>query len=134
MNDHYYADDDQKYLTFSLDNCDRNSAFSRLASCRGETKAWMAENFLQLNDSKTDAIVLHSKFSRKKPANIPLVIGSALVFLSDAVRNLGVILDSYLTMRKISRRRAVRHSFICGESQESENFSLVQLAVNSFWR
>ena len=100
--DHYYADDDQKYLSFSLKggDLDQHSAFSLISSCIEETKSWMADNFLQLNDSKTDAIVVYSKSSRRKPSAIPLNIGSVQVFPSNTVCNLGVILDENLTMRQ----------------------------------
>jgi hypothetical protein len=103
--DHYYADDDQKYLRFALgdsnsEQADQQRAFSQLSSCIAETKMWMADNFIQLNDPKTDALVVFSEFSKRKPAKIDLVVGAASITSSSSVRNLGVILDENLTMRQ----------------------------------
>jgi hypothetical protein len=103
--DHYYADDDQKYLPFSLGDsksgqADQLRAFSQLSSCIGETKLWMADNFIQLNDPKTDALVVFSEFGKRKPAKVELVVGSASITSSSSVRNLGVILDENLNMRQ----------------------------------
>ena len=67
-----YADDDQKYLSFSLDSghADQRRAFSMVSSCVGDTKVWMADNYIQLNDPKTDALVVFSEFSKRKPAEL----------------------------------------------------------------
>jgi hypothetical protein len=59
----------------------------------------MADNLIKFNDSKTDDLVVHSQFSKWKPAaDLSLVIGEAHIPLSATVRNLGVILDERLTM------------------------------------
>ena len=69
-----------------------------VSSCVGDTKVWMADNYIQLNDPKTDALVVYSEFSKRKPAELQLVVGSASVTPSASVRNLGVIIDEKLTM------------------------------------
>ena len=104
MVDHYYADDDQKY-SFSIGDsnsghADQQRAFSLVSSCIGETKVWMADNYIQLNDPKTDALVVFSAVGRCKPAKLDLVVGATSVATSSSVRNLGVILDENLTMRQ----------------------------------
>ena len=103
--DHYYADDDQKYVSFSIGDsnsghADQQRAFSLVSSCIGETKVWMADNYIQLNDPKTDALVVFSAVGRCKPAKLDLVVGATSVATSSSVRNLGVILDENLTMRQ----------------------------------
>ena len=79
MVDHYYADDDQKYVSFSIGDsnsghADQQRAFSLVSSCIGETKVWMADNYIQLNDPKTDALVVFSAVAKCKPAKLDLVV------------------------------------------------------------
>ncbi len=90
------------YTTFTLDPdyIDRKRAFSSITACVGETKQWMADNLIKFNESKTDALVVHSKSSRCKPAALPLIVGESSILPSDSVRNLGVILDKHLTMQQ----------------------------------
>ena len=106
VSDHYYADDDQKYLfsTFFPDNFDQQRAFFALSNCIGDTDNTMRDNLIQFNDIKSDALVVYSKTSRHKPADIPISIGEASITPSESVRNLGVLLDKHLSMKKqISR-------------------------------
>ena len=102
VTDHLYSDDVQMYKTFKLDpdHTDQQRAFSSISSCVGETKQWMTENLIKFNESKSDALVVHSKSSRCEPAVLPLIIGESPILPSDSVRNLGVILDKHLTMQQ----------------------------------
>lgn len=114
VTDHHYADDVQYYVTFSLDlgHATQLRAFSSLSSCVGETKTWMTENLIKFNESKTYAIIVYSKLSRRKPATVPLSIGNAAILPSDYVRNHGVIIDKHLSMEKHinnTRRVALYH-------------------------
>ena len=102
VDDHLFADDEQIYATFPVvpEHSEQRSAFSKISNCVAETKEWMAENKIKFNDGKSDALVIYSKTSRRKPADLPLVIGEATINPSDSVRNLGVIIDKHLTMQK----------------------------------
>jgi len=102
VSDHFYADDEQIYVSFPLvpDNSAQSRAYSMVSNCVGETKAWMSDNLIQFNDPKSDALVCYSKTSKLKPSNIPLLLGDASIPPSDTVRNLGVTLDTHLTMQK----------------------------------
>ena len=60
----------------------------------------MSDNLIQFNDPKSDALVCYSKTSKLKPSNTPLLLGDASIPPSDTVRNLGVTLDTHLTMQK----------------------------------
>jgi hypothetical protein len=104
ITDHLYSDDIQLYTTFTLDPdyIDQKRAFSSITACVGETKQWMTDNPIKFNESKTDALVVHSKSSRCKPAALPLIFGESSILPSDSVRNLGccVILDKHLTMQE----------------------------------
>jgi len=102
VSDHFYADDEQIYASFPLvpDHSAQARAYSLVSNCVGETKRWMSDNLIQFNDQKSDALVCYSKSSRLKPTDIPLSLGEASISPSDAVRNLGVTLDTHLTMQK----------------------------------
>ena len=58
---HMHADDTQVYLR--LKNCNSQAAFEKLEQCIGEVRQWMKDNFLKLNDSKTEFLVLNSRKS-----------------------------------------------------------------------
>ncbi|KAK7912672.1 hypothetical protein WMY93_012883 [Mugilogobius chulae] len=55
INFHCYADDTQLYLKISPSG-PPSVTVTRLSSCLEEIEAWMSQNFLQLNGSKTEAI------------------------------------------------------------------------------
>ena len=50
-----YADGTQMYLPFLPE--DENWALTKLEMCLTEVRQWMATNWLQLNDSKTEFII-----------------------------------------------------------------------------
>jgi hypothetical protein len=90
------------YTSFTLDpdHNDQKWAFSSITACVDETKQWMTYNLIKFNESKTNALVVHSKSSRCKTAALPLIVGESSILPSDSVRNLGVILDKHLTMQQ----------------------------------
>ena len=91
---HCYADDTQLYLPFSP-NC--ISTLNKLFSCLEDIKSWMACNFLQLNDSKTEIILFGSPSS---VANLSNALGPLSPNLHNLVKNLGVQLDGSLNFNK----------------------------------
>lgn len=66
-------------------------------NCLDEVKLWLANNFLTLNDSKTEVIVFGP--SDKFEFDIS-ILGNLSFFNTSCVRNLGVFLDSRLTLEK----------------------------------
>ena len=94
MSFHFYADDSQIYLPIK-----RNSTtpVSQLLKCLVDIKAWMALNFLNLNESKTEIIV----FRPSVAANISdLALGPLEPYLKPTVTNLGVKMDCDFLMDK----------------------------------
>ena len=61
---HMYADDTRLYLNFSPE--DKVSAPATIAGCVMEIKAWLSDNFLLLNENKTEAMTV-------MPVNLPTV-------------------------------------------------------------
>ena len=91
VNYHSYADDTQIYIALSADDY---SPLTSLSNCLDQINNWMNQNFLQLNQDKTEVIVFGNKEKRS-------VVIKHLELLSiqtkDQVRNLGVQIDSDLT-------------------------------------
>ena len=64
LDDHFYADDSQLYLSFKPKVHDTNDIVLRVELCVNEIKTWMIDNQLKLNDDKTELIVLFHQMSR----------------------------------------------------------------------
>ena len=59
----------------------------------------MNKNFLKLNDSKTEFLVLGSQHQLKKLKTDNITVGETSIPASQSVRNIGAIFDSNLTMK-----------------------------------
>ena len=100
---HSYADYTQVYTTFSLTDVEsRQRSLCKLESCLEEVRDWMKRNCLKLNDQKTEFVIFVPKVYSDKigSENYSLKVGDALVKPKQAVRNLGCIMDSVLSMEK----------------------------------
>ena len=96
FNIHAYADDLQ---IFSHGDPLRSaSMMSRFSNCVDVVKGWMASNRLRLNPSKTEVIWLGSRSCLQHCPRSPQLVSGALITPSLQVRNLGVIIDSELSM------------------------------------
>ena len=76
----------------------RSVTIERIEQCISDIKAWMTRNFLVLNDSKTEVLHFTSRFA-KNPSIPNITAGEAVVNLVPNARDLGVILDTHMTMR-----------------------------------
>lgn len=94
---HLYADDTQLYTSFDPNHS--TEAMQRMEACIMEIKLWMANNFLKLNDSKTEFIVFGSNNDVQKVTEWTVSVGNAEVLPSTTVRNIGAMMDSTLTMK-----------------------------------
>ena len=93
---HQYVDDCQVCVTTSID--DVALAVDRLARCVSDVGEWMSSSQLRLNSSKTRAIWLGYKnqIDRVNINSVPVL--SSSVSTVDSVRDLGVVINSRLTM------------------------------------
>jgi len=100
VSSHLYADDTQLYATTKPD--DVSSVRRQLGACTADVAQWCASRRLQLNADKTEAIWIASKASlnKVKSQDCSLVMGAETVTPVDVVRNLGVYLDSELSMKQ----------------------------------
>jgi len=97
FNSHAYADDTQLYISVPAVSC--QVATERFVCCLERVRDWMASNRLKLNEDKTQTTWLgtRNQLSKSLPQTVTLWNGTVLQF-STAVKNLGVLTDSQLTM------------------------------------
>ena len=88
---HIYADDIQIYVPLSHP---RN--IERLELCLRDLYTWLTANKLKLNSSKTELLQITPL--NKPPVDLSLTVNGNIIKCSDKVKDLGVLLDSKLTM------------------------------------
>jgi len=93
---HTYADDTQVYI--STPATDHVDAMDRLAACIERIRDWMADNHLKLNEEKTQIVWLGTRQQLNKVTPRALTLPNATVEFSTTVKDLGVALDSQLTI------------------------------------
>ena len=96
---HLFADDSQLNVSFKINNTnDEMAALVRIQACVGELKAWMTHHRLQLNDDKTEVLVITTPSSASKHSLTDVVIGDSILQPTVVARSIGVMLDSELSM------------------------------------
>ena len=94
---HLYADDTQIYgFCRPGDNAQLEG---RVSACVNDVGLWMRSNRLQLNVAKTEVSWFASARRQHQIPDDPLMLGSDLVQPVRSVRDLGIYLDSDLSMR-----------------------------------
>jgi hypothetical protein len=94
---HQYADDSQIYGSCRPSKSDELQ--SRLSSCIDDVACWMRSNRLQLNTSKTEIIWFASSRRQHQLPPSSVKIGADYIVPAITVRDLGIHLDSDVTMR-----------------------------------
>ena len=98
-----YADDSQLYIGFRAnDPLSVSDAVRRIEECLREIKEWMRDNFMKLNNSKTELILLGTVQMLKKVGPLQADVGDSVALMSsqEAVTSLGVKLDENLNLKK----------------------------------
>jgi len=90
-----YADD-------TVDTQLYDNSSLRLTSCVSEVAKWCASRRLQLNEDKTEMISFGSRpnLAKLQRINLSLQVGTSNIQPSSVVRDLGVYMDSELTMKE----------------------------------
>ena len=86
---HCYADDTQLYLR-TAPTSTAPLPTSTLTSCLEEIETWMKHNFLQLNSSKTEAILVGTPHQLRSSTITSITFTGQDIPLSTSVTNLGV--------------------------------------------
>ena len=96
MSFHFYADDTQLYVSFkSSISGDLSRAPSTLEACARDINKWMLCNKIKLNDDKTEMLK-----HRPAPLLDQLQVATSSVTCSTSSNNIGVVLDSTLSLDK----------------------------------
>ena len=93
---HCYADDTQLYIRTSPTSSTPLPP-SKLTTCLEEIEAWMKVNFLQLNSSKTEAILIGTPHQLRSSTITNITFSGQTISLSTSITNLGVKIDPQLT-------------------------------------
>ena len=95
---HFYADDTQLYISFN--HQESQDAIAKMENCISRVSAWMSDNFLKLNEDKTEVMFLGSPHLLSKFENTAISVGIESIKPSDVVRNIGAYIDKHLNMDK----------------------------------
>ncbi|KAL9957977.1 hypothetical protein ACROYT_G034937 [Oculina patagonica] len=96
---HCYADDTQLYISFSpADETGHSDAIAAIERCIQVIRSWMHDNKLLLNEDKTEFLLIGTKQQLAKVNISHITVGNANIAPQSPVKNLGVWLDSNLSM------------------------------------
>ncbi len=95
---HFYADDSQLNKAFKPAASEELDALEQMTSCTADIKTWMCSNRLKLNDDKTEAMIIGPKSRLAKVESTHITIGESSIPFSKSVKNLGILLDSNMSM------------------------------------
>jgi len=97
LHPHLYADDTQ--ISGSCRPDSTAQLQTRVSSCVEDVAAWMRSNRLQLNTAKTEALWCASARRQHQIPTTALAVSSDMVMPVRSVRDLGIYIDSDLSMR-----------------------------------
>ena len=94
---HSFADDLQLQISARPDRI--SELLHSMQSCIGDVNAWATANMLELNDNKTELMLVTSNRT-KHFHNLPtsITIGNAQIHFKQSVKNLGFALERHLAM------------------------------------
>lgn len=101
-----YADDSQLYISFHPTRpSELDDVIEKINKCLAEIKSWMIRNFMKLNDSKTELLVIGKPMILQRfNLNIELQFGSTVITPTeckgDYWKSLGIKLDASLNMER----------------------------------
>ena len=102
----FYADDSQLYISFHPTTpSELNDVTERVNKCLAEIKSWMVQNFMKLNESKTQLLIIGKPLVLQKfNLNMEIQLGGIEIkpteCKGDKWKSLGVKLDETLNMER----------------------------------
>lgn len=107
---HSYADDTQLYISAEPNDI---TAINSITTCLVAINQWMSNNFLKLNEDKTDILV--SPIAKRKL--LLNNMGKLTPWIKPEVTSLGVIIDSDLNFNSHIRKVTKTSFYHLGNSQ-----------------
>ncbi|KAK6175738.1 hypothetical protein SNE40_014131 [Patella caerulea] len=98
LNHHFYADDSQIMDFFLPEQNSQLSCCEKIETCVTDVKSWMTNNMLKLNSDKTELLLIAPTRRLHKSDITHLKIEQSYINPSKYVKNLGVIMDTNLSM------------------------------------
>ena len=95
---HLYADDTQIYVSFAAS--DAPASLRLMSSALGSVNQWFHANRLSLNPGKTEFLLIGTPQQRSKIGDQQLLFCDSVLKSVDSARNLGVIFDSDVSLKK----------------------------------
>ena len=86
-------------INYSFSACD-SSTLAFLSTVLDSVHDWLSANYLSLNPSKTEFLLIGTAQPRRKIASNLLTFSDSVISPSDSARNLGFIFDSDLSLSK----------------------------------
>ena len=77
---------------------DAACAIFKITSCVEELRVWLMKNMLKLNDAETEFFIAASSHNMNRLSDINFQIGSEVITPSPTIKNLGITIDSAMTM------------------------------------
>ena len=88
-----------RYLSFKNNSAESETYHTgRIQTCIKEIRLWMSQNFLKLNENKTEFIVFGTTVHLSKLKSLTLAVGDSSVNLSNKIRNLAAIFDNKMKL------------------------------------
>jgi hypothetical protein len=95
---HFYADDSQIYISFDV--IETEEAITKIEETVAAIKKWMSQNFLCLNDEKTEVLFIASKSVHQR-LDIPgISIGNVKISPTHDAKNIGFVFDDIMSSQK----------------------------------
>ena len=123
---HVYADDTQIYVSFDASEKAANDSAYTLEACIIEIRHRMRNNYLKLNDSKTEFILTGSRQKLDKIKDLHIKIGDSIIAPVRQVQNLGVIMDDSMTLTSPVSSTVKSASFQIRNLGQIRKFSLLK--------
>ena len=96
---HFYADDTQLYVFFSVkDQHEGAVAVTQLENCVNKIQNWMVINKLKLNADKTELLLIASPYWRDRVEWPLFHVRTTHIVASPSARNMGAKFDGYMSM------------------------------------
>ena len=93
-----FADDNQYYISFKVQNIDTN--IDKIMACLNDVREWLLPNFVKNNGDKTELSIHGTVQQLAKLTNVFIEIDNVKIVPKPHVRDLGVMLDPSLNMKE----------------------------------